>query len=491
MENYKPQDERKKILLLSDDLRMHSGVATMSREFVVNTAHYYNWVQIAGSVKHVDKGKVLNLDASVTQATGVQDPYVRLYPTDGYGTPELLKRILSIEKPDAVLHFTDPRFWGWLYNMERELRQTVPLGYYSIWDNLPYPMWNRSFYMSCDWVGCISKQTKNIVENVLGSALNKPTTVSYVPHGINPKTFYPFTTPEENQKIETLKKFLFKKDYKYIVFYNNRNVRRKQPATTLLAYKAFCDNLPKEEAEKCVFLMHTAEKEEAGTDLAACKESFCPDYDVVFNNRKLSPEDMNVLYNMVDVTINLADNEGFGLGTAESIMAGTPIIVNVTGGMQDQCGFVDENGKLIEFTTEWATNSDGRYKKHGKWVTPIYPATRSVQGSIPTPYITADYAKWEDAAEALFYWYCIGREKRTEYGLLGREFALNEGGLNSQNMCEKMIEGLDNMMVNWKGREKFNIHRQDEYVGHSLPNKQTGFIIPRFDKNETMKKLGE
>jgi hypothetical protein len=194
---------------------------------------------------------------------------------------------------------------------------------------------------------------------------------------------------------------------------------------------------------------------------------------------------------MADVTINLAHNEGFGLGTAESIMAGTPIIVNVTGGMQDQCGFVDENGKLIEFTTEWATNSDGRYKKHGKWVTPIYPATRSVQGSIPTPYITADYAKWEDAAEALFYWYCIGREKRTEYGYLGREFALNEGGLNSQNMCEKMIEGLDNMMLNWKGREKFNIHRQDEYVGHSLPNKQTGFIIPKFDKNETIKKLGE
>ena len=34
--------------------------------------------------------------------------------------------------------------------------------------------------------------------------------------------------------------------------------------------------------------------------------------------------------------INLASNEGFGLGTAEAVMAGTPMIVNVTGGLQDQ-----------------------------------------------------------------------------------------------------------------------------------------------------------
>ena len=29
----------------------------------------------------------------------------------------------------------------------------------------------------------------------------------------------------------------------------------------------------------------------------------------------------------------MASNEGFGLGTAEALMAGTPIVVNVTGGI--------------------------------------------------------------------------------------------------------------------------------------------------------------
>ena len=47
---------RKKILLLADDLRMHSGVARMSREIVVGTLHKYDWVQIAGAVKHPEEG---------------------------------------------------------------------------------------------------------------------------------------------------------------------------------------------------------------------------------------------------------------------------------------------------------------------------------------------------------------------------------------------------------------------------------------------------
>ena len=35
---------KKKILLLSDDLRMNSGVGTMSKEFVLGTLHHYDWV---------------------------------------------------------------------------------------------------------------------------------------------------------------------------------------------------------------------------------------------------------------------------------------------------------------------------------------------------------------------------------------------------------------------------------------------------------------
>ena len=52
-----PKDKRKKILLITDDIRVTSGVATVGKEIVLKTCHHYNWVQLAGAVKHPNKGK--------------------------------------------------------------------------------------------------------------------------------------------------------------------------------------------------------------------------------------------------------------------------------------------------------------------------------------------------------------------------------------------------------------------------------------------------
>jgi hypothetical protein len=167
-DDYIQKADRKKILLLCDDIRMHSGISTMAREFVIGLSHKYNWAQIAGSVQHPEKGRVVDLSEATKNETGVPDPYVRLYPIDGYGNPELLKQIMQIEKPDAILHFTDPRFWIWMYSMEREIRQQCPIAYLNIWDCLPAPMYNRPYYESCDLLLAISKQTLNINKMVLG-----------------------------------------------------------------------------------------------------------------------------------------------------------------------------------------------------------------------------------------------------------------------------------------------------------------------------------
>jgi hypothetical protein len=161
--------KKKKILLLSDDLRMHSGVATMSRELVLGTLHHYDWVQIAGAIKHPEQGKIVDMKEACDKLHGGKDSYLKLYPVDGYGDEEILYQIMALEKPDAIMHFTDPRFWGWLYNIEHQIRSKIPLTYLTIWDDLPYPMWNKPFYKSCDALFSISKQTHNIVEQVIGS----------------------------------------------------------------------------------------------------------------------------------------------------------------------------------------------------------------------------------------------------------------------------------------------------------------------------------
>lgn len=158
---------KKKILLLGDDLRMNSGVATVSRELVLGTIHHYDWVNIAGAIKHPETGKVIDLSAAVQTQHGVNNAYLKLYPTDGYGNEQLLFTVMDIEKPDAIMHFTDPRYWGWLYQIEHSIRQKVPLTYMTIWDSNPFPQWNKSFYNSVDSHFAISKQTENLIKWVM------------------------------------------------------------------------------------------------------------------------------------------------------------------------------------------------------------------------------------------------------------------------------------------------------------------------------------
>ena len=60
-EGYLPKEERKKIMFLCDDIRMHSGIATMAREIVLGTAHVFNWVNIGAAVNHPEVGKRIDL----------------------------------------------------------------------------------------------------------------------------------------------------------------------------------------------------------------------------------------------------------------------------------------------------------------------------------------------------------------------------------------------------------------------------------------------
>lgn len=471
---YIPKAERKNILLLSDDLRVTSGVGTVSRTFVTGTAHRYNWFQLGAAIKHPEIGKRIDISQDLNNRLGLTDTSVIIQPHNGYGDPDIIRALLRERKFDAILHFTDPRQWIWLYNMEHEIRQNVPIFFYHVWDNLPYPMYNKAYYLSCDWIGCISKQTKNVVDNVCYKDLLKPWQVTYIPHGIDKNIFIPLSetepgqmreTPEKNiitdyEMMKNYRKKLFgDKDINFVVLYNNRNIRRKNMGDVILAFKTFCDSLSKEQADKCVLLMHTNAVDPEGTNLFAIINALANKYNIIIHEEKLDPDTLNYLYNIADVTINLASAEGFGLATAESLMAGTPIIATVTGGLQDQMGFKDENGKYIQFNREWGTNADGKIKNtHGKWVYPLFPVGRSLVGSPLTPYIFDDRVSWQEASLALKYWYELSYEERKARGKEGRNFMLQEEvGMDAYHMNKRFMTDMEIAWNNWTPRERYQL----------------------------------
>ena len=470
---YLPQNERKKILLICDDIRVHSGVATVAREMVLNTAQHFNWVQVAGAINHPDKGKKLDLSGDTNNNTGLTDASVAMYPVDGYGDANLIRQIIQMEKPDAIFLITDPRYFMWLFQIENEIRRKMPIVYLNIWDDYPAPMYNRPYYEACDALLGISKQTVNINKLVLGDKA-KDKLISYVPHGLNENIFKPMD--QNDPKLKEFKQNMFKgKEYDFVLFFNSRNIRRKQIPDTLLAYKYFIDGLDEEKAKKCAFLLHTQVVDENGTDLAAvCEFLFDnnPKYNIIFSQQPLPPEQMNYLYNMSDVQILLTSNEGWGLSLTEAILAGNPIIANVTGGMQDQMRFV-KDGKWMEVDADFPSNHNGTIREHGEWALPVYPTNRSIQGSPITPYIWDDRCTSEDAASQIKFAYVLGKEKLKERGLKGREWALSdEAGFTGEKMGKRIIENLDKLLATWTPREKFELintkNIQKRVLNHKL-----------------------
>tara|TARA_R100000458_G_scaffold58825_1_gene67749 strand:+ start:59 stop:1069 length:1011 start_codon:yes stop_codon:yes gene_type:complete len=330
--------------------------------------------------------------------------------------------------------------------------------YYNIWDDLPDPLYNRDFYRSSDLLMGISKQTYGINKRILKDYDYEDWQIKYVPHGISNKFLFKVKDNDLTYK-RFLSDFGFDK-YKFKILYCNRNIRRKQPGDVALAYKHMMDKLTPEQRKDCVLIFHTAPIDENGTDIRALCHTLLPEYPVIFTYDRGGAFDdvkMNYLFNAADVYINMASNEGFGLGSAESLMTQTPIVVNVTGGLQDQCGF-KKDGKYLtaDDYVELGSNHDGRYREHGEWVKPVYPTNRSLQGSPQTPYIFDDRCSFEDAGDALLDWYKVGDKERQRCGKLGMEFLKDKNiGMEATEMCSRFLSSFDDIFEKWKPKEKF------------------------------------
>ena len=212
--------------------------------------------------------------------------------------------------------------------------------------------------------------------------------------------------------------------------------------------------------------MHTNPVDQNGTDLTKVQQKIAPDAKIIFSTERVDQTKLNWIYNVADVTINIAGNEGFGLTTAESIMAGTPAIINVTGGLQDQLGLRKKSdGKLFTAEDYKKLGSLHNWRKwedkvtHGEWVKPVWPRVQTMTGSVPTPYIIDDKVDVEEVADAFKYWYDKTPKQRKEAGLKGREAFLGDLGLNSKNQNKCMADGIEKAIKNFKPKPRYKLHK--------------------------------
>ena len=357
---------KKKILVLSDHPLSPSGVGTQTKYFIealIKTGRY-SFICLGGAIKHEDY---------TPQTVEPHGADWRIFPIDGYGNHEMIRSVIQKEKPDVLWFMTDPRFYGWLWEIENEVRANLPMVYYHVWDNFPAPVFNGSFYRSTDEVVCISKVTHQILKDVAPATSSR-----YLPHAVDPQIFHKFKTPQEMKITEQVREnitvnssYNLKNKDKKIFFWNSRNARRKQSGTLVWWFKEFLDIVGEDQA--CL-LMHTDARDPHGTDLPHIIEHLgANDGQVLLSTDKVDATHLASLYNAADYTIAISDAEGFGLSMLESLSCGTPIIATMTGGMQEQ---ITDGKNWFGFGIE--------------------PASKAVIGSLQVPYIYEDRISQED-----------------------------------------------------------------------------------------------
>ena len=134
-------EKKIKVFVLADSPLAPSGVGIQTRymiEGLLKTGRY-QFVCFAGAIQHNDYKPI------TTEEYG--EDWI-IFPVDGYGNPEIIRSLLQKEKPDLLWFMTDPRFYGWLWEIENEVRANIPMVYYHVWDNKPAPGFNKIYYDS-------------------------------------------------------------------------------------------------------------------------------------------------------------------------------------------------------------------------------------------------------------------------------------------------------------------------------------------------------
>ena len=411
--------EKKTILVISDHPLAPSGVGIQTKYFIETLilTGKYRFICLGGAVKHP------NYDPQHITDERWEDGDWVVHPVDGYGNAETIRSILWTEKPDLLWFMTDPRFYDWLWQIENEIRPLIPMVYYHVWDNYPPPKFNGKWYRSTDVIASISKVTHGVVEKVAPEVENH-----YIPHAVDNNIFMKLP----KQDVEKFKNTSFPNhNERTIFFWNNRNARRKQSGTVIHWFNKFAERVG---PENVCLIMHTEPTDPNGQDLQQILHDFnLDDGRIILSTQKMPPQGLAMMYNMADCTINISDAEGFGLATLESLSCGTPIVVNMTGGLQEQV----TNGE------EWFGIG-------------IDPSSKALIGSQQVPYIYEDRISEEDFVDALIKIYNMSNEERDSLGTKGMKHVEENYNFEKfQNRWLNLIEDIIERLGSWETRKGY------------------------------------
>lgn len=409
--------QKKTILLLSDHPLSTSGVGTQARWLIhgLIATGKYKFKCFGGAVKHDDYRTIV-----------VNDDFI-VKPTNGFGDRNMLRQVLASERPDVLLLFTDPRFFIWVWEMQDEINQICPIAYNHLWDNNPWPEFNRVLYDSTDLINCINWPTYQMVKERF------PEKTNYIPHAVPKDLYYPLS--ESESKMNKMKLLGLDRMDHFVPLYVSRNARRKMPSDILVSWKQFLDRLQaKYGHKKATMLMHTDPLDPEGPNLFHVIDMLGISDNVKFSKNRVDFNEMRAIYSACDTVVNRSSNEGFGLPTLEAMMCGKPIIAIKTGGLTRQVEDI-ETGEQFGIALE--------------------PDVKSLVGNQLVPFIYEDFITHDKLTNAFMEMFEWGPEKRKQVGQRALEHAAKDYDLNK--VISAWDESLTSLLDGWKNHKRWEI----------------------------------
>jgi glycosyltransferase involved in cell wall biosynthesis len=217
----------------------------------------------------------------------------------------------------------------------------------------------------------------------------------------------------------------------FVLFWVNRNARRKRPSDVIEAWSIFRRKIESEGKRDATLIMHTDPTDQEGPNLHEVVKLFKVQDSVVFSTDRIDFDKMNTLHNISDACINISYAEGFGLATLEAMQCGRPIIAAQTGGLTRQA--IDhrdgsENGVAlpIEF--------------------------RTCVGSQVVPYIYEDYVSNETVASGIEKLYRLDTTERAALGEKARSYVQSE--FSYDKVIDMWHNTLNDTIKNWRSNYK-------------------------------------
>ena len=400
------------ILFISDNPLSTSGVATQAR-YLINgllSTGKYRFMCLGGSLRNPSHEPMV-----------VNEDFI-IKPIDGFGTKELIRAAIIETNPSAIILFTDPRFFIHIWEMEDEIRQVCPLAYWHLWDNGPWPEFNRVLYESTDLLNCINYPTYEMLSREF------PHKTNYIPHAV-PKEIFSKMSKEESRSKKA--KVLGQHNVdKFVLLYVGRNAYRKMTPDLLHSWAIFIAGLKNDGiTDLPLLLMHTDPFDPEGGNLNHVIELLNITDSVMFSSNILEFNDMKSIYNISDVLINISKAEGFGLPVLEAKMCGKPVIAIKTGGLTRQ---VVDHETGIEFGVA------------------IEPTINSLVGTQTVPYIFESLVHPAVVAEAIRKMYDMSPEAREILGDAAMEHAHKNYDL--QQVVNDWDVSLGGLIKAWKNK---------------------------------------